>query len=387
MSKLKKLLHRNIYPILMYFLPIKNKKVIFSSYAGKQYSGNPRIISEKLHEMYPETDIVWLMNNFGKVINDIPSYVRVVENESFLAAYELYTAKIWVDNCRKPTFFKKRKKQTYIQTWHGTPFKLIEADAGKKLGKRYRKYAKRDSKNIDLLISGNKYSTKILKRAFEYDGTLFENGNPRNDMFFSDNKDVIKNIKEKYNLTNEKIILYAPTFRNDIIKNGLNQLEELDAKIILEKFEKKYSCDFVLLYRFHSNVSEIINEDEIKQKYGDKFINVSNYPDMQELLVSTDILITDYSSSFIDYSLLKRPIFLFMYDYKSYIDERGLYLNLDALPFYMSKDINELKKQINEMELEDAERKCEVFLEFIGNFDKGDATYNIVKYIIDRIKD
>lgn len=386
MSKLKKFLHRNIYPIFMYLIPINNKKVVFSSYAGKQYSGNPRVISERLHKMHPEADIVWLMNKFGKVENEVPSYVRVVENESFAAAYELHTSKVWVDNCRKPTFFKKRKEQTYIQTWHGTPFKLIEADAGNKLGKRYRKYAKRDSRNMDLIISGNKYSTKIFKRAFEYDGKVFESGNPRNDIFFSDNKDVVKNIKENYNLTNEKIILYAPTFRNDITKNGLNQLEEVDAKIILEKFEKKYSCEFVLLYRFHSNVSEIINEEEIKQKYGDKFINVSNYPDMQELLVSTDILITDYSSSFIDFSLLKRPIFLFMYDYKNYIDERGLYLKLDTLPFYISKNINELKRQIDEMKLEDAERKCKEFLDLIGNFDNGEATYSVVKYIIGKIQ-
>lgn len=385
MKRIKKLLHRNIYPIISLFLPINKNKVVFSSYYGRQYSDNPRAISETLHEQDPEIEIVWLMNNVNKARKTLPEYIKVVKNDSFLASYELYTAKVWVDNCRKLLFFKKRKKQTYIQTWHGTPLKLIEGDAEDKLETRYKTYARRDTNNIDLLISGNTYSTPILKRSFFYKGEVAEIGTPRNDLFFKDIKLTTQKVREFYNLSDDKIILYAPTFRNELDKNGLNQLDELDPKTILEEFKNSYSSDCVLLYRFHPNVAQKIDEDMIKQKYGDKIINGSAYPDMQELLVAADTLITDYSSSFFDYALLKRPIFLFIYDYEDYSDERGLYLELDQLPFNIAKSSQELRQQIINMSLTQEKIRGSQFLEIIGNADNGKASDKIVNYIKSKI--
>lgn len=385
MLKIKKFLYRNVFPMLMYFLPINNKKVIFSSYAGKRYSGNPQVISEKLYELYPETDIVWLMNSHGKIKNEIPDYVRVVENESFAAAYELYTAKVWVDNCRKPTFFKKRKEQKYIQTWHGTPLKLIEADAGDKLGKRYRKYAERDTKNIDLLISGNKYSTKIFKRAFKYDGEIFESGTPRNDILIND-KTYGEKFKIKNNFVGKRIILFAPTFRNEIGKNGFEQLRILNPKIIVELFKNIFKNDCIILTRFHPNVVDNINLKDLPLEMRKYVFDTSEYPDIKEILGAADVLITDFSSIIFDYALLKRPIILFTPDENEYIEERGFYMDLNKLPLLKFNSSKEMIVGLSKLEINEISDRTNKLLEQIGDLENGNASNMIVKRINNVIK-
>ncbi|MDB2106220.1 CDP-glycerol glycerophosphotransferase family protein [Clostridium paraputrificum] len=386
MSKIKKFLHRNIYPAFFYLLPIKKNKIIFSSYAGKQYSDSPRCISELLYERYPQYDIVWLMNKEN--INDqiIPSYVRIIENESLKAAYELFTAKFWIDNCRKPLLFRKRKKQIYIQCWHGTPLKLIENDAGNSLGRRYRKYAERDSKNIDVLLSGNRYSTNIFKGAFQYNGLIIERGTPRNDILIKNQLSIKNEMKKKLDIFDKKVILYAPTFRNDKDKNGEFQLNNIDPDYILNKLENKYNKECVLLLRFHPNVSQELNLDEFVEKYKHRVINVSVGWDMQNLICCSDILITDYSSVFFDFALLKKPIFIFALDLKGYLNERGLYFKIEDLPLCVSKTKEELGEHIENNSDESLINRTEMLLEHLGNKEDGCASLNIINYIVDNTK-
>ncbi len=379
--KIKKFLHRNIYPMLIYVFPIKTNKIVFSSYAGKQYSGNPRAISEMLHKLYPEFDIVWLMEDDVSNHYDLPNYIRIVNNESFLAAYELYTARIWVDNCRKALFFKKRKKQYYIQTWHGTPLKLMEADAGNKLGSRYRKYAMRDTKNIDYLISGNTYSTKIFKRAFKYNGEILEHGTPRNDILLNMTEETRLKLRKKIGCDREKIILYAPTFRDNLIKNGEKQIELLDPISLLESFEKKYEDEYILLTRFHPNVANKINIKDTISRYKGRVKDLSIGWDMQELLSISDVLITDYSSVFFDYAILHKPIFLFTPDEKDYYKERGLYIGIKELPIFFAQLSEELIKLVLTKDLEELINNTINLLDQIGNKEIGNSTVKIVELI------
>jgi len=98
---------------------VNGNKIVFISFGGKSYSDNPRAISEKLHEMYPEFEIVWLFNNPEEKRKVVPDYVQCVKAGSYRALKELATAKFWVDNFCKPLYTYKSKKQVYIQTWHG----------------------------------------------------------------------------------------------------------------------------------------------------------------------------------------------------------------------------------------------------------------------------
>ncbi|SHK18206.1 CDP-glycerol glycerophosphotransferase [Clostridium cavendishii DSM 21758] len=369
-----------LYYLLRIFR-IKSEKIVFCSYYGNGYSDNAKYIAQEIINQKLKYDMVWLLRKELINDNDIPKEIRIVKYGSLRAIYEMVTAGIWIDNARKEYYVRKRAKQYYIQTWHGTPLKKIEKDAGKKLTDNYHKNSIYDSKNINLLLSGNEYSTRILKNCFWYDGKILESGMPRNDIFYDDYNIINKKVKNILGLKNEKIIFFAPTFRNDIEKNGLNQLEELNIKSLLIEFEKYYLNDCILLVRFHPNVANKINLQELECRYGNKILNVSEYPDMQELLSISDVLITDYSSAFFDFSLLKRPIFLFMQDYDEYKEERGVYLDINDIPLYIVKSSSELLEGIKSMNEEEMIKRSEKFLEYLGNKERGVATLEVINWI------
>ena len=172
-----------ILGILFNLFPIDTKKVVVSNFWGKGYNDNPKYVIEKLHKMYPEIKIVWLLKDMK---TEMPQYIKKVKYKSIKSIYEYSTAIIWIDNSRKQYFPPKRKKQKYIQLWHGgISMKKIEAAAADKLDNSYIKMAKKDSKAIDYAISNSSYRTNIFKNDFWYDGKILEYGSPRNDIFCS----------------------------------------------------------------------------------------------------------------------------------------------------------------------------------------------------------
>ncbi|EME3493951.1 CDP-glycerol glycerophosphotransferase family protein, partial [Enterococcus faecium] len=205
----------------------------FSSFGGRNYSGNPRVISERIHEKNLNYRIIWLIKKEA-VITDLPDYVKRIDTDSFLATFYLYTAKYWIDDSRKTIKYVKRKKQFYFQTWHGTPLKKIEFDAKDKLPKRYLAYAKKDSESITYLLSGNRYSSEKYVSAFNIDPSkILEVGTPRNDKLAS-SKEKVPNLKKK-----RINILFAPTFRNNIKDNGITQLEWIGVDNLRKFFKEQ----------------------------------------------------------------------------------------------------------------------------------------------------
>ena len=194
------------------FFPLKKRKILLFSYYGAQYGCNPKYISQYITEHAKEYDVVWAFSNPQNY--NIPG-IRKVSYYSLRFFYELCTAKFVITNYRMPLLFQKRKGQIYIQTWHSSlRLKTIEKDALNSLPKGYVEMALKDSKEIDCLLSGCKFSTTIFKSAFWYDGMILECGTPRNDMFFSDTKDLKDLVCRAYSIPkNHKTVLYAPTFR------------------------------------------------------------------------------------------------------------------------------------------------------------------------------
>lgn len=190
----------------------------------------------------------------------------------------------------------------------------------------------RESKNAFVPKSKNKLADILLAQG-EYDKAIYskcfnlpqENirilGLPRNDELSNNNgKDRVANIKKKLGLPNKKIILYAPTFR-EYEKDGVNCVMSLP--IDFEKWERILGEEYILLLRAHHEVVKVMNIKE------NAFIkNVSSYSDLNELMMVSDILISDYSSIFFDYSILGKPMFSFSYDYDKYNEERGLYFDI-----------------------------------------------------------
>ena len=133
-----------------------------------------------------DLDIVWIVKSDCKYI--FPKEIRTVEIGTAKYYRELATAKVWVDNVRKDFHIRKRKRQYYIQTWHGlVPFKKIEKDTQSTLSDNYIKCAKNDSQMADIITSGCRERTTLIRRAFWYDGVIIEKGSPRSDIFFKHN--------------------------------------------------------------------------------------------------------------------------------------------------------------------------------------------------------
>lgn len=356
-------------------LPIRNNKIFLYSYYGSQYGCSPKYISEYLVKNYPDKyDVVWAFNNIESK-KDIEG-IRKVKTMSLKYFYELCTSKVVITNFRTTEMFKKRKKQYYIQTWHSSlRLKQIEKDAEDTLPKHYVEMAKVDSKKCDLLLSGCKYSTEIFKRAFWYDGEIFEHGTPANDIFFRCNEDKRSEVLKKLKVPRDyKFILYAPTFR----ESKRLDIYNMDYNKVIDACEKKFDGKWILLLKLHPHMIEIAKEI----KNTNNVINVTSYDDIQELLLISDVLITDYSAVMFSYLLTRKPCFLYVPDIKEYIaKDRKLYFSIDELPFDSAKNNEELVSKIFNFNSNKFNKNVGNMLKKIGSYEQGNACENLVNKI------
>ncbi|CAN7592824.1 CDP-glycerol glycerophosphotransferase family protein [Rossellomorea sp. LjRoot5] len=351
---------------LFNLLPIKNNKIFLFSYYGAQYGDNPKYISEyiKEHDHQSTYDIVWAFTDLDSTKHI--TNIRKVKMMSLRYFYELCTSKIIITNFRTTDYFIKRKNQYYIQTWHSSlRLKQIEKDAETVLPPHYVEMAKRDSKKCDLLLSGCRYSTEIFKRAFWYEGEIFESGIPRNDVLLRSNQDKVKAIKYQYNLSvDTKVLLYAPTFRKD---HSLD-VYDLEYESLIKAAKKKFGGDWVVLVKLHPHLLSKSNQ-MVQQK---NVIDVTAYNDIQELLLISDVLISDYSSLMFDYSLTNRPCFLYVPDVKQYLEkERSFYFNLKELPFISAQSNADLVRKIELFDERTYKQEVQAFLSTIGSYERG----------------
>ncbi|MEC5424034.1 CDP-glycerol glycerophosphotransferase family protein [Virgibacillus sp. C22-A2] len=360
-------------------LPIKHNKIFLFSYYGSQYGCSPKYITKYIVDHYPEQtfDLVWAFNDPASKEQLIG--VRKVKTMSLKYFYELCTSKVVITNFRTTNLFVKRKRQYYIQTWHSSlRLKQIEKDTEDTLPDNYVEMAKKDSRKCDLLLSGCSYSTDIFRRSFWYEGEIFEQGIPRNDVLFEDNVHLRHKILKSLGVSSKaNIILYAPTFRKD------NQVDiyNLDYEKIIEELHIRFGGNWTFLVKLHPHL--ISQSSELV--YGDQVIDVTEYDDIQELLGISDVLITDYSSLMFDYALTGLPCFLYVPDVIDYLkNDRKLYFNLTDLPFYHATTINELLLRIESFDSVDYRRRLQEFSTSIGSYERGRATEYLLKQITEK---
>jgi len=369
-----------IYVLSIPFLliPIKKNKIVICNYFGKGYGDNGKYIVEELIKQGLDYDIVWMIKKELIGNTELPYKIRTVKYKSVKALYEMATAKVWIDNSRKEFYPIKRAGQYYIQTWHASMgLKLIEKDAQKSLSSAYIKLAKRDSRMCDLMIAGSEFRYDLYRNSFWYDGEILKSGTPRCDLFFLNNDNLKIKVSKELNIPlHKKVVLYAPTFRNNVDTNFFKiQYEE-----IIDELRRKLGGDWVFLNRLHPNISGLAGDFE----YNNIFYNASHYSDMQELLAITDVLITDYSSSMFDIALKNKSCLLYAPDLDKYInDDRGLYFEYRKLPFSSATSLDELKSNIRKFDLDEYKSNIESFHQQIGVYEDGSASKRIVDRIIE----
>jgi CDP-glycerol glycerophosphotransferase len=373
---------QRIFTIVSILLPVNKKKIVLVNAGGKGYGDNPKYIAQYFLDHGSDFVLVWLVRGLKSFKSDaFPESIRLIEYYSFNALYELATAGVWIDNWRKPFYPLKKRNQLYIQTWHGglTAIKKIEKEAVG-LSKSYIKYAKKDSKIADYMLSGCKERTDLIKRAFWFDHTVLEIGEPRADILLSQDKSLKNAICNKYNIpTDDILVLYAPTFRDANFNNDTS-CYSLDFEKIRKSFYAYFhSRNITILMRLHPNVTGFFDSKDFPC-----FVkNVSHLPDMQELLFVSDVLITDYSDVQFYFTLMKKPVFLFTPDLEDYVtNKKGLYHDFAELPFPIGKTNDELCKSIDSFDLQLYKDKIHTFINEQNYVLDGQASKKIYEIIL-----
>ncbi|WP_099467057.1 CDP-glycerol glycerophosphotransferase family protein [Konateibacter massiliensis] len=356
---------------------LNQNKIVFSNFNGGGYGDNPKFIAQEILDAKLPYELFWVCGEKNSIF---PSEIKLVKPNTLAFVYHMATAGFWIDNTRKLYYFKKRPEQYYIQTWHGGPgLKKVERDCEAALSEEYKAYAKIDSKHIDLFLSCCRWCSDLYHSSFWYSGALLEKGIPKNDLYFKNPEPIREKVFSHYKLDrSKKLVMYAPTYRD----NRKTDMYNLDCEGVLKAFEKRFSGSFALLIRLHPNVAE---QDGIFT-YTDTILNASRYPNMQELLVASDMIITDYSGCAFDFPPLKKPGFLYAEDYEEMKQVKDYYFSLEELPFSLSRNNKELIQNIEQFQYKQYESDCERYVNEIQYFDEGNASRAVVEVITERIK-
>ena len=354
----------------------KQKKVVFVNFFGRGYGDNPKYIAEEIIRQSLPYKLVWLVNDMQSFF---PKKIKKVKYYSLKCRYNLATARVIVSNAKGKLPYIKSKSQFYIQTWHGGfPLKYIEKEAESELSVEYVQESKFDSSITDLILSGSDFQTKIIQDSFWYNGEIFKKGIPRNDIFFNSTIESINNLKKDYGFTEtHKIVLYAPTFRDD----NNTEAYQLDVNGLLEALREKTNDTWKLVIRLHP----IAESQSSIFEYNENVINGSKYGDPQDLLLISDLLITDYSSTMMDFGIMGKPVLLFAKDLENYVSRcRGLRPIFYQLPFELCKTNEELQSKVMNFDYNDYNNKLTQFLkDQYMSYDDGNAS----KSVVERIKE
>ena len=374
-----------IYYVFLKVLPINNKVIFFESNVGRNYSSNPKYVYEEMvkKELDREFKCIWSLED--TTIN-IPGNAIKVKRARLKYLYYLAIAKIWICDTRQPEFLIKRPETTYIQLWHGTPLKKLAMDLDVfKSSERielseYKRLFKKNTETWDYLISQSDYTTERFRSSFDFKNKILNSGFPRNDILFrKNNLKSINSIKNSYNIPlDKKIILYAPTWRDDEFYD--NGIYKYSPKIDFDLMKKELSDTHILLVKLHY----LVKDSADWSKYNGFIYKCDQSWDIQELYLISDILVTDYSSVMFDYSITKRPMIIYAYDYEKYRDNlRGFYFNIfEEFPGPIVKNTPTLISSIKNYDCKNYDKKYKRFLKKFTSFDDGNASSRIVDLIL-----
>lgn len=353
--------------ILARLRPLDRNKVMAEGYYGGGFGDNGKAVAEALLAKRPGLDVVWAAKPEHRAT--VPAGIRYVQYRSPRYFWELATAAVWIDNSRKRHLeVAKRRGQFYIQCWHGGfPLKKIERDVEEHLSASYVADAKWDAGATDLMLSGNEYFTGLCRSSFWYDGEVLTCGTPRLDALFHVTEDRVRAVRERLGVPEgRRLVLYAPTFRVDYRTDCYS----LDFHRVLERLERDTGEKWMFLVRLHPNVADRAGAIE----YTDDVRDATAYPDLYELLPAVDMVISDYSSLMLDAGLIKKPTFIFATDLADYLDDRGIYLGVQALPFPLAESNDALLENLRHFDRTAYEAALEGFFKRVGSYENGTAS-------------
>ncbi|TPB40575.1 glycosyltransferase [Staphylococcus pseudintermedius] len=374
----------NQYAQLYHSTSIKPHQILYQVRDGKSITDSPYAIFLGLnaHETFSNYQHIWVVDHPDTLVFYQEKF-KVFQNVSFVIKESneylkaLTESKFLINNATFPAYFTKKSEQVYINTWHGTPLKHMGFDVKNNL-----KGSQNTMKNFlasDYMISPNAHTTNIFKYAFKldglYSGEILEIGYPRIDLTINTTANEAREyLAEHLNLKKNPIILYCPTWRgknvNDPENSLLNIFEEI--KLLNQKLPHQ------VLVKVHPFVYSKAKEMPELKPY-----LVPDFLDTNQLMPAVDLMITDYSSIFFDFLVTDKPIVFYVPDLDKYQNERGVYIDLCALPGPVADNIQDVITLVSNESYKDADvqEKYAKFKHNFVNYENGSVTERLIESV------
>lgn len=354
-------------------LKIKEKHIVFESYHGDSVSCNPLAIFEYIYNKKEFSDykFIWCLQKNTATPPILMRKKNVIITYRGTDSYlrHLASAKYLINNVSFPDWFIRKKGQLYLNTWHGTPMKYLGKDI--KDGFLSHCNVTKNFLHATHIISQNKYTNEILLDRYDASNLasaiIAETGYPRTDITLKASKQQKSDLKKKLGIKeNEKVVLYAPTWR------GLHGNATFNVEALIKDLGNLNINGSKLLFRGHHMVENLILQHKIPATIVKKDI------DTNILLSIVDVLVTDYSSIAFDFLPLNRPIIYYWYDVEEYKKERGLYLNENEIPGKVCSTSESLSQILSEELKDDNRIDYQNYIQKFTPLEDGYATSRVV---------
>lgn len=355
-------------------LPVEPRKIVFNNFQGLGFGDHQRCIAAELMRRGLGLDIVWLVKD-DAAAGSLPPGVRSVRYGSEASFHELSTARVWCSNQSFTSYVMKglvkKPGQVYVQTFHGAlGIKRIGADQQNGGLRRFlsSRVLRCEASMVDYLIANAAWEADfVYRRRFFDHGEVKLFGHPRNDVFFADGSALRESVRQAFGIgPEERIVFCAPTHRDGGSVEGLPR----DPTAVASACGRRFGGKWRFMYRLHPNLRARARELD----FGPAVVDATSYPDMQDLLVASDVLMSDYSSCMFDFMLTRRPVVVYAPDLAHYESGRGFYYPMSETPFPVAQDERALQDCI--LGFDDARYHADVeaFLKGKGCVEDGHAT-------------
>lgn len=369
----KKLIIRTLLTPLR-LLPIRKNRVLLINNLSHKYAGNPKYVAE------------YLMAHYGDKLELVISVKQpeaydhlrqrgfcVVKFNSLQYFIKAMTSKVFLTNSGGYSYLPLRKSQYAINTWHGgAAYKKCGIDMYSN-SKTFRADLKLQAKQTSAFMSTCSRFTEEFSRALIIPKEVFWGvGMPRNDMLIHPDENLRRQVRQKIGLAeDEKLILFAPTYRkvdDNYFRDSIAINYGLDSDLVVKAMTQRFGGKWRFAVRYHPNV---VNRQDMQ---GENALDLTDYEDMQELLLAADAMINDFSSSLWDYMLTGKPCFLFATDLEHYIATTEVYTPVSQWPYPQAVNNDQLEKNILEFDAEKYTRDCQQHYADLGGCETGEAT-------------
>lgn len=359
-------------------LPLQANKLFFYLYSGTGYSCNLGAILCELTSRKKNLQIIWATPHPQNLQSSPRANIRVVKARTLKAYFHQLTARAVIVSDHLPPEVPRRPAQFLVNAWHGgMNYKRIGPQACQLSCHAACLLFRLSNPCPNVVLAGSRFFAQDMAQAFGYPEEIFcPTGLPRNDALFKPRELIRNQVCRAVDCPPDcRLALYAPTFRKDAQERPI----DLDLCRICAVLSETFGGKWQILYRAHSLILHPSGNR-------DHLLDVSHYPEMSDLLIAADVLISDYSSCLWDYALTHKPAFVYAPDYASFQStDRSFAYPPKAWPWPICQNFQELESAIRHFDAEPYQHAIANHLRQCGSYDTGFASKKAVDLILSNL--